>query len=77
MPGVIAGALIAFTLSLDEFVIAFFTSGTSTTFPIKVYSMVRFGVTPEINAAATVVVGLSLVLVLAALRLRGDTKETL
>ncbi|HWH95869.1 MAG TPA: ABC transporter permease [Baekduia sp.] len=77
-PGVIAGALIAFTLSLDEFVIAFFTSGTSTTFPIKVYSMVRFGVTPEINAAATVVVGISLLLVLAGLKASGgDAKETL
>jgi spermidine/putrescine transport system permease protein len=76
-PGVIAGALIAFTLSLDEFVIAFFTSGTSQTFPIKVYSMVRFGITPEINAAATVVVALSLLLVLAGLRAGGNTKETL
>jgi spermidine/putrescine transport system permease protein len=76
-PGVIAGALVAFTLSLDEFVIAFFTAGTDVTFPIKVYSMVRFGVTPEINAAATVVVAVSLLLTLAALRLRGGQKETL
>jgi spermidine/putrescine transport system permease protein len=71
LPGVIAGALLAFTLSLDEFVIAFFTAGTSVTFPIQVYSMIRFGVTPEINAAATVVVVLSLVLVAVSLRLRG------
>lgn len=71
-PGVIAGALLAFTLSLDEFVIAFFTAGTDVTFPIQVYSMVRFGVTPEINAAATIVVVLSLVLMVASLRLRGD-----
>jgi spermidine/putrescine transport system permease protein len=70
-PGVIAGALVAFTLSLDEFVIAFFTAGTTETFPIKVYSMVRFGVTPEINAAATIVVSASLLLTLAALRFRG------
>jgi spermidine/putrescine transport system permease protein len=76
-PGVVAGALVAFTLSLDEFVIAFFTAGTEVTFPIKVYSMVRFGVTPEINAAATVVVVVSLLLTLAALRLRGGEKETL
>jgi len=41
------------------------------TFPIQVYSMVRFGVTPEVNAAATIVVVLSLVLVVASLRLRG------
>lgn len=71
-PGVIAGALVAFTLSLDEFVIAFFTAGTEVTFPIQVYSMVRFGVTPEINAAATIVVGFSLVLMLVAVRLRGQ-----
>ena len=55
-PGIVAGALVAFTLSVDEFVIAFFNSGpTSITFPIKVYSMIRFGVTPEINAIAAIV----------------------
>jgi spermidine/putrescine transport system permease protein len=74
-PGVIAGGLVAFTLSLDEFVIAFFTAGTSVTFPIQVYSMVRFGVTPEINAASTIVVVVSFVLILASLRLRDDSKE--
>jgi spermidine/putrescine transport system permease protein len=61
---------------VDEFVIAFFNSGpTSITFPIKVYSMIRFGVTPEINAIAAIVLGFSLVLVLAAFLLtrgRGD-----
>jgi len=75
-PGVIAGALVAFTLSVDEFVIAYFTSGTAETFPIKVYSMVRFGVTPEINAASTVVVLVSLVLTLVAVRLRGVREIT-
>ena len=75
-PGIIAGALVAFTLSLDEFVIAFFTAGTTVTFPIQVYSMVRFGVTPEINAAATVVVVVSLLLMLIALRLRGSEDTT-
>jgi spermidine/putrescine transport system permease protein len=73
-PGVIAGGLVAFTLSLDEFVIAFFTAGTSVTFPIQVYSMIRFGVTPEVNAAATVVVGVSFLLILLSLRLRDDAK---
>ena len=71
LPGVVAGALIAFTLSFDEFIIAFFTKGTSETFPTQVYSMVRFGVTPEVNAIATVVLGLSITLVLASQRLRG------
>ena len=56
-PGLIAAALLAFTLSLDDFVITFFTSGPNTvTFPVKIYSMVRFSVTPEINAASTVLI---------------------
>jgi spermidine/putrescine transport system permease protein len=69
-PGVIAGALIVFTLSVDEFVIAFFTAGIEVTLPIKIYSMVRFGVTPVVNALAAVVLGVSIVLVFAAMRLR-------
>lgn len=74
-PGVIAGGLVAFTLSLDEFVIAFFTAGTAVTFPIQVYSMIRFGITPEINAAAAIVVIVSFLLILLSLRLRDDSKE--
>lgn len=70
-PGVIAGALIVFTLSVDEFVIAYFTAGIEVTLPIKIYSMVRFGVTPVINALATVVLAVSILLVLGSLRLRG------
>jgi spermidine/putrescine transport system permease protein len=61
MPGVIAGALLAFTLSLDDFLITFFTSGpASTTFPVKIYSMVRQSVTPEVNAASTVLIVVTL-----------------
>jgi spermidine/putrescine transport system permease protein len=71
-PGLIAGALLAFTLSLDDFVITFFTSGPDTpTFPVKVYSMVRFSVTPEVNAASTVLVVLTLALTAVAIRLQG------
>ena len=70
-PGVIAGGLIVFTLSVDEFVIAYFTAGIEITLPIKIYSMVRFGVTPVVNALATVVLAVSIALVLASLRLRG------
>ena len=70
MPGVIAGAFLAFTLSLDDVVISFFVAGPqSTTLPLKVFSMVKFGVTPEINALSTIImlvtlsaVGLSSVL---------------
>jgi len=70
-PGLIAGALLSFTLSLDDFVITFFTAGPNTvTFPVKVYSMVRFSVTPEVNAASTILIGLTLVLTAIALRLQ-------
>ena len=66
--GLIAGAMLAFTLSLDDFVITFFTSGPgSTTFPIKIYSMVRFSVTPEVNAASTLLIVLTLGLTVAAM----------
>lgn len=68
-PGLVAGALLAFTLSLDDFVITFFTSGPNTiTFPVKIYSMVRFSVTPEINAASTILIILTLILTFVALR---------
>lgn len=71
-PGLIAGALLAFTLSLDDFVITFFTSGPDTiTFPVKVYSMVRFSVTPEVNAASTLLIILTIVLTAVALKLQG------
>ena len=68
-PAIISGALLVFTLSLDEFVIAFFTDGPQTpTLPIVIYSMVRFGVTPEINALAALVISFSFVLIFFAQR---------
>ena len=71
-PGLLAGALLAFTLSLDDFVITFFTSGPDTiTFPVKVYSMVRFSVTPEVNAASTILIVLTVALTAIALRMQG------
>ncbi len=70
-PGLIAGALLAMTLSLDDFVITFFTSGPETlTFPVKVYSMVRFGATPEVNAASTFLIVITIVLTIIAMRLQ-------
>ncbi len=70
-PGLVAGALLAFTLSLDDFVITFFTSGPgSTTFPIKIYSMVRFSVTPEVNAASTALIVVTLALTITALAIQ-------
>jgi spermidine/putrescine transport system permease protein len=70
-PGIVAGALLAFTLSLDDFVITFFTAGPETiTFPVKVYSMVRFSVTPEVNAASTVLILVTIILTTVALWLQ-------
>jgi spermidine/putrescine transport system permease protein len=75
-PGLIAGALLAMTLSLDDFVITFFTSGPETlTFPVKVYSMVRFGATPEVNAASTVLILLTIILTVVAVRWQSPAKE--
>lgn len=71
-PALVAGALLSFTLSLDDFVITYFTSGPDTvTFPVKVYSMLRFSVTPEVNAASTLLIILTIVLTAIALKLQG------
>lgn len=75
-PGIVAGALLAFTLSLDDFVITFFTSGpNTTTFPVLVYSMVRFSVTPEVNAASTVLIAVTVVLTLIAMSLQSPLRQ--
>lgn len=66
LPGVVAGWMLAFTLSLDDLVVASFTTGPgATTLPMKIYSQVRLGVTPEINAISTILVGLVAVVVIA------------
>jgi spermidine/putrescine transport system permease protein len=76
-PSLVAGGFLAFTLSLDDFVITFFTSGPDTvTFPVKVYSMVRFSVTPEVNAASTILIVLTVVLTAIALKVQGDPAST-
>ena len=75
-PGLIAGALLAFTLSLDDFVITFFTSGPETvTFPVKIYSMVRFSVTPEVNAASTVLIAITLVITAIGLQYQNRSQQ--
>jgi len=76
MPGVLAGALLAFTLSFDDFVITFFVSGVgSTTLPLAVYSMVRKSVEPSINALSALLVVVTTVAVYLADRLaRGSTR---
>ena len=56
-PGVISGALFAFTLSIDDFIVTFFTAGVgSSTLPLKIYSLIKFGVTPSINAISTILI---------------------
>ena len=70
LPGVMAGALLAFTLSFDDFVITFFVSGVeSSTLPIKIWSMIRFGVSPAINALSTVVLVATMILILGGSRI--------
>jgi spermidine/putrescine transport system permease protein len=70
MPGVIAGALMAFTLSIDDFVITFFTAGAnSSTLPLQIYSMIKIAVTPEVNAVSTLLMGLTLLLIVIASKL--------
>jgi len=71
MPGVISGAMLAFTLSLDDFIITFFTNGPgSTTLPIYVYGLLRRTITPEVNALSTVWIVVVLIAVLASRRLQ-------
>ena len=70
LPGVIAGGLMAFTLSVDDFVITFFTAGVgSTTLPLAIYSMLKMGVTPEVNAASTIIILFTLCLASIATKL--------
>ncbi|MEJ6709304.1 MAG: ABC transporter permease subunit, partial [Amylibacter sp.] len=72
MPAILAGGLLAFTLSVDEFIIAFFTAGagrSSITLPMQIYAMIRFGVTPEINALATIVMSVSVIALALSQRL--------
>lgn len=77
MPGIIAGGLLAFTMSLDDFVITFFLSGVgTTTLPLYVYSLLKVSVTPEINAISTVMLIASTVFVGASLWFQGNATKT-
>ena len=70
-PGIVAGGLIALALSVDDFVITYFTAGAgASTLPIRIYSMVKRGVTPDINALSTLLLLATLALIVAALRLQ-------
>jgi spermidine/putrescine transport system permease protein len=76
-PGILAGFLLAFTFSFDDFIIAFFVAGSKTTLPIYVFSSIRRGVTPEINAIGSMVLGVSLCLLITAQSIlrRGQAKS--
>lgn len=78
LPGIVSGSLLAFTLSLDDFVVSFFTSGPgSTTLPILIYSSVKRGITPDINALSTIMVCASILLVAGVTLLQPKEKESL
>jgi spermidine/putrescine transport system permease protein len=70
-PGIVAGFLLSITLSIDDFVITFFVAGPgSTTLPLKIFSMIKFGVSPEINALSTLLLVSALVLSTIGIRFR-------
>ena len=74
MPGIIAGMMMAFTLSIDDFVVTFFTAGVgSSTLPLEIYSMVKIAVTPEVNAVSTLLMLLTLILITALSRFSPQT----
>lgn len=78
-PAILAGFLLSFTFSFDDFIIAFFVAGSETTLPIYIFSSIRRGVTPEINAVGTMVMGASLLLLVVAqvmLRRAGGNNRT-
>jgi spermidine/putrescine transport system permease protein len=76
LPGVMAGALLAFTLSFDDFVITFFVAGVgSSTLPLKIYSMIKFGLSPVINALSTVVLVATVILILGGGRILARRQE--
>jgi spermidine/putrescine transport system permease protein len=73
LPAVIAGGLMAFTLSLDDFVITFFTAGVGVqTLPLRIYSMIKIAVTPEVNAVSTLLMLLTLTMIVLAARFAPD-----
>lgn len=76
-PAILAGFLLAFTFSFDDFIMAFFVAGSETTLPIYIFSSIRRGVTPEINAIGTMVMVASLtLLIIAQVLLRPGSSRT-
>ncbi len=79
-PGIVAGALLCFTISIDDYVITSFVAGVgATTLPLQIYSMLKVGVTPEVNAVSTLLLAVTVVLIVIAQRLQqppGERGET-
>ena len=74
LPGILAGFLMSFTLSIDDFVITFFVAGVGvTTLPLQIYSMIKVAVSPEVNAVSTLLMALTLTLIALASQLAPDT----
>ena len=65
-PAILAGFLLSFTFSFDDFIISFFVAGANTTLPIYIFSSIRRGITPEVNAIGTMVLTVSLILLMTA-----------
>ena len=76
LPGIVSGALLVFTVSIDDYVITSFVAGVgSTTLPLQIYSMLKVGVTPEVNAVSTLLLAVTVVLILVAQRLQQPPAE--
>ncbi len=76
LPGIVSGALLAFTLSLDDFVVTFFNTGVgATTLPLFVYGMIKLSVTPAINALSTLMLFVSLLFVVSSLTVNGTSSK--
>lgn len=76
LPGIVSGALLVFTVSIDDYVITSFVAGVgSTTLPLQIYSMLKVGVTPEVNAVSTLLLAVTVVLIVVAQRLQQPPAE--
>ena len=76
LPGIVSGALLVFTVSIDDYVITSFVAGVgSTTLPLQIYSMLKVGVTPEVNAVSTLLLAVTVVLIVVAQRLQQPPPE--
>jgi spermidine/putrescine transport system permease protein len=74
-PAILAGALFVFTLSFDDFILSFFLIGNSNTLPTYIYGLIRYFMTPEVNAIASIVIGISMIFAVLIGVFFGDIKE--